>query len=307
MKIKNKRYFRCGKMWRMVIKHFLDYIQLEKHYSAHTIRAYRTDLLQFCTYLGVDAESFDPRMVTEQDVREWLIALLQNETPQTVNRKISSLKALWRFCMKTAVLEKDILRKLISPKKKRPLPVFYKDSEMTEVLSQPFSDDFEEVRDHLIIRMFYETGIRCSELVGLKDADVDLEGRTLRVLGKRNKQRIIPFGDGLAAEISNYMHLRVQQFGDDTVFLFVRKNGEPLYPELVYNMVHRRMSQVSTLHKQSPHVLRHTFATTMLNHGADIDAVKELLGHANLAATQIYTHATFDEIHNIYKHAHPRA
>ncbi len=291
----------------MVIKQFLDYIQFEKHYSVHTILAYRNDLLQFCSYLGVDADAFDPVLVTELDVREWLIQLLQSETPQTVNRKISSLKALWRFCMKMGMLEKDILRKIISPKKKRPIPVFYKDSEMDEILSQPVPDDFEAVRDHLIIRMFYETGIRRSELVGLKDTDVDLADCTLLVLGKRNKQRMIPFGEGLASEIRNYMDARMQLFGSDTGSFFVRKNGKPLYPNLVYNMVHKRMSQVSTLHRQSPHVLRHTFATTMLNHGADMDAVKELLGHASLAATQIYTHATFDEIHNIYKHAHPRA
>ena len=308
VEIKNNPYFRCGKMMgSMVIKQFLDYIQFEKHYSAHTILAYRNDLMQFCMYLGADADTFDPKSVTEQDVREWLIKLLQTETPQTVNRKISSLKALWRFCMKMGILEKDILRKIISPKKKRPIPVFYKDSEMAEALSQSLADGFEEIRDHLIIRMFYETGIRRSELVGLKDADVDLADCTLHVLGKRNKQRIIPFGNGLADEIREYLAAREKEFGARTGSLFVLKNGKPLYPDFVYSMVRKRMSAVSTLRKQSPHVLRHTFATTMLNHGADIDAVKELLGHANLAATQIYTHATFDEIHNIYKHAHPRA
>ena len=178
---------------------------------------------------------------------------------------------------------------------------------MAEALSQSLADGFEEIRDHLIIRMFYETGIRRSELVDLKDADVDLADCTLHVLGKRNKQRIIPFGNGLADEIREYLAAREKEFGARTGSLFVLKNGKPLYPDFVYSMVRKRMSAVSTLRKQSPHVLRHTFATTMLNHGADIDAVKELLGHASLAATQIYTHATFDEIHNIYKHAHPRA
>lgn len=291
-----------------MINQFLHYIELEKHYSAHTVLAYKNDLLQFCAYMGVAPELLNPTLVTESDIRNWVMDLLEQESPRSVNRKLSSLKSYWRFCIKMGITDTNILKKIISPKTKKPLPAFYKESEMNEALAYEWAgDDFESIRDNLIIRIFYETGIRRAELIGLKDSDIDMAEKTIKVLGKRNKQRIIPFGDELKQAIHIYKERRNADADVCGNTFFVRPNGQALYPKLVYNIVNKRMSEVSTLHKQSPHVLRHTFATAMLNNGADINAVKELLGHASLAATQVYTHTTFDEIHNIYKHAHPRA
>lgn len=292
-----------------MINKFIDYIKFEKHYSNHTVIAYQRDLLDFCAFHQQMPEDFNPATVKEEEIRQWLLHLLdKHQTPRTVNRKISALKSYWKFCLRTGLLKEDILQKIIPPKMAKPLPAFYKESEMNEALSQANSaDDFESVRNNLIIRMLYETGMRRAELIGLHDTDFNYTDHTIKVLGKGNKERMIPFGDDLQQAINHYLTWRKKSITSDNSFFFVLKNGKPLYPKAVYNIVHIHMSEVSTLHKQSPHVLRHTFATAMLNNGADINAVKELLGHANLAATQIYTNTTFDEIHQIYKHAHPRA
>lgn len=293
-----------------MIKAFLQYLIHEKNYSKHTVISYQADLLQFCDYLKVEPENFVHENVKPDDVRGWAMYLSESgSSARTVARKISSLKSFWKFLLQRGLTINNPVLKIILPKTKKPLPVFFKNKEIQLVVDDVFSPDrFEDVRDLLIIEMFYTTGIRLSELITICDNDVDVYAGELKVTGKRNKQRIVPLPVPLIEKISHYQHLRKEQLGLDVYpSLFVRNNGMKLYPKLVYNMVHSVMSKVSSLQKLSPHVLRHSFATGLLNGGADINAVKELLGHSSLAATQVYTHTGFGELYNIYKHAHPRA
>lgn len=294
-------------MW---IDEFIQYIRYEKNYSTHTVLAYKHDLESFFQFAGEDHDINSPNDVDSDIVRSWMVFLLENNvSTRTVNRKLSCLKSYWHFLIKRDHASKNPLARVVSPKTKKPLPVFLREDEMYELLEvkTEVENRFEEIRDRLIIDFFYQTGIRLSELIGLTDGAVDLNLKAIKVNGKRNKQRLIPFGDNLKSNIINYLELRAKNIVSESDAFFVRENGKPLYPQMVYRMVHNKMSGVATLTKNSPHVLRHTFATTMLNNGAELNAVKELLGHSSLAATEVYTHTTFEELKKVYKQAHPRA
>jgi integrase/recombinase XerC len=287
---------------------FLKYLQYEKNYSSHTVLSYSNDLREFSSFVETQQGEFNPIDIQSKIIRQWIVFLMDGGmSPRSVNRKISTLKSFYRFLLRRNLALINPTKKINSLKTEKNLPLFFKESEMENVLISESGDlNFESCRNRLIIAMFYETGIRLSELVEMKDADVDLSIKTIRVLGKRNKQRIIPFGEQLLQDIILYKQIRTNELGN-TFYFFTKKDGEKMYSKLVYQIVHTIMSQQSSLIKRSPHVLRHTFATTILNGGADINAVKELLGHANLAATQVYTHTTFEQLRNIYKQAHPRA
>ncbi|GKG73778.1 tyrosine recombinase XerC [Parabacteroides sp. AM58-2XD] len=293
----------------MLIDSFLDYLRYERNYSNYTIEAYSKDLRQFEEYVKLNKESiFVPGDVDADLVRSWIVSLMDEKiSPVSVNRKLSSLKSFFKFLMKQGSISVNPLRLITGPKTKKPLPYFVRDKEMELLLDgDGFDEDFEGVRDRLILEMLYDTGIRRSELIGIQDSDVDFGAMQIRVTGKRNKQRLIPFAEGLKNLIQAYTEVRNREVGSESGWFFVRKNGEQLSVGIVYTIVKKKLSEIPTLAKRSPHVLRHSFATSMLNNGAELNAVKELLGHSSLASTSVYTHTTFEELKKVY-HAHPRA
>ncbi len=293
----------------MFIDTFLKYLRFERNYSEKTIVSYRIDLEEFEDYLKkVDAEK---NLVTADAdlVRSWMVYLMEKgRSVATVNRKLSSLRSFYRFLLRRRVVDLDPMLKVVGPKKQKTLPSFLRVQEMDRLLDEcSVNEGFEGVRDRLILEMFYATGIRLSELIGLSDADVNLSAKLLKVTGKRNKQRLIPFGEELWMDLLGYIKLRNETLPDRDDALFVRKDGKRMYPELVYKIVKRNLSKVVSLKKRSPHVLRHTFATAMLNDNAELQSVKELLGHESLVTTEVYTHTTFEELKKVYEQAHPRA
>jgi len=291
-----------------VKERFIAYIQSEKRYSPHTVIAYRNDIDQFFDYLYIQYQIDDIREVNHSMIRSWLVQMMENKiSARSVNRKLTTLKTFYRFLIREGILEENPMRKIISPKTARRLPVFVEKEKMDILLDQvEFTEGFPGVRDRLILEMFYSTGMRLSELVNLKVFDVDFHKDTIKVLGKRNKERLIPFSKKLEGLIGNYIRCKEEQFGQ-TADLFLTNNGKKIYPKMVYLIVRRYLGKVTTLAKKSPHILRHTFATHLLNNGAELNAVKELLGHSNLSATQIYTHNTIEKLKTIYKQAHPKA
>jgi integrase/recombinase XerC len=289
---------------------FLQYLQIEKRYSPHTVRSYSNDLEQFFSFLGGQNQSLDPTVVTSHDIRAWIVSLLEgNYTAVSVHRKISCLRVFYRYMRKEGILNSDPLEKVVMPKRRKTLPVFVEESAMDNLLDKyNFGDGFPGVRDRTIVEMLYMTGMRRAELIGLHDQDVDFGTGTLKVTGKRNKQRIIPFVESFGERLREYARLRDSEYEKRAGgWFFITDKGNKLYDKYVYNVAKRYLAMVTTIEKKSPHILRHTFATHMLNRGADLNSIKELLGHANLSATQIYTHNTFEKLKNIYKQAHPRA
>ena len=292
-----------------MIRSFLQYIQYEKKYSSHTVLSYKADLQEFLSFLKQYSIAFDPKKITSEDIRHWVLELMDNGlSSRSVNRKLSALRSFYHFLNnKLWNGYYNPTTEVVLPKVKKTLPYFFKEKEMEEVLGVELSeDDFETVRNRLIIEFFYQTGIRVSELISIKDVDVDFVQKNISIIGKRNKQRLIPIGNGLIDEMNRYIALRDENVGVKTGFLFVNTKGGQLYREKVYRIIRSQMSEVSSLQKKSPHVLRHTFATAMLNNGADLNVVKTILGHSSLAATEIYTHATFEQLQSIYKQSHPR-
>jgi integrase/recombinase XerC len=289
---------------------FLQYLQTEKRYSPHTIRSYNNDLDQFILFLSDNNMPADPAEITSHQIRAWIVSLMDKGiTSVTVHRKISCLRVFFRYLRKEAIIKNDPLEKVVLPKRKKTLPVFVAEEALDKLLdNSDFGNDFNGIRNRTIIEMLYFTGIRRAELIGLHINDVDLHESTVKVTGKRNKQRIIPLTTAFTARLEEYLKARNGFMGESTGdWFFVTGKGNKLYDKFVYNLVRNYLSMVTTIEKKSPHILRHTFATHMLNRGADLNVIKEFLGHANLSATQVYTHNTFEKLKKIYKQAHPRA
>jgi len=294
----------------MLRERFIQYIQFEKRYSSHTVISYRNDLNQFFSYLEKEYQISDINNVDHFLIRSWLVNLMEHGiSARSVNRKISVLKSYFKYLIRESIITDDPMSKIIAPKISKRIPVFVEKDKMDILFDKiEFDEGFEGVRNKLIIEIFYMTGMRLSELVNLTLADVDLQKKSIKVLGKRNKERLIPFTILLEKHIDNYIEQRAKIIIDKkNNFLFITKKGEKIYQKLVYRIINYYLSIVTTIDKKSPHVLRHTFATHMLNNGADLNAIKELLGHANLSATQIYTHNTFEKLKEIYKQSHPKA
>lgn len=288
---------------------FLDYLLYERNYSKGTVRYYQADILELQKFGEELLGDLTPSDVDAGLVREWVTSLMDKGcASNTINRKLSSIRTYYKYLLRKGEVELDPLRKITGPKKKKPLPTFLREGELDRLLDDmDFGEGFEGYRDRMIIEMFYATGIRLSELIGLDDKDIDFSASLIKVTGKRNKQRLIPFDKELECSIREYVNVRNETFPVRSDAFFLRKNGERLTRSIVAYIVKRNLSKVVTVKKRSPHVLRHTFATAMLNNGADLGSIKELLGHESLATTEVYTHTTFEELKKVYNQAHPRA
>lgn len=296
------------------IASFLDYLKFEKRYSAHTVRAYHDDLRQFCDYLIMELSmpESDLSQISAAFIRSWLASLKdQGQTAKSITRKISTLKSFYKFQIKKGFIEHTPMNQVTAPRISKRLPVFIEEKNIPKLLDgEKFARDWKGITDKLLLDIFYNTGMRLSELVNLKENHINASNNTLKVLGKGNKERIIPISPALAAAIAQYSSNKKKQFEQyDTTYLLVNEKGRKLYPKYVYRVVtwYMENNEVTTQDKKSPHVLRHTFATHLTNHGADLNSVKELLGHSSLAATQVYTHNTIEKLKEVYKKAHPKA
>ncbi len=295
----------------MVTTGFINYLKFEKRYSPHTITAYKKDLDQFDLFLKSEYDIVEVNDVSYRMVRSWIVKLMEQDiSARSVNRKLSTLKSYFKYLTKEGLIRESPMLRIQSPKTSKKIPVFVDNDSMETLFStEIFGDDFEGIRDRLIIEMFYMTGIRLSELINLKDSDIDFYQQNIKVLGKRNKERIIPVSKEFIDSIKEYIAVRNKNIAliEQNDYFYVTIKGKKVYEKLAYRIVNSYLGKVSTLQKKSPHVLRHTFATHMLNNGADLNAIKEILGHSSLAATQVYTHNTIEKLKNIYKQAHPRA
>ncbi len=293
----------------MNLELFLSYLRYEKRYSSHTITAYENDLGQFILFGNNLVEGFHVEEADYHLIRQWIISLMNNGTiARSVNRKISTLKTFYKFLMREGVISKNPTDHVAVPKMAKKLPEFVQEKEINRLLDGHFfSEDFEGLRDKAVVALFYGTGIRLSELVSIRFPDLNLKEKLVKVTGKRNKERLVPFPLEISVTLSEYIKLRNELFPDAENFLFLTGSGEPAYNKLIYRIVKKELSLVTTTDKKSPHILRHSYATHLLNRGADLNAIKELLGHANLAATQVYTHTSFEQLKKVYKQAHPRA
>jgi integrase/recombinase XerC len=300
----------------MFLERFIQYIKFEKRYSPHTVSAYQSDLDQFFSFLNKrEPGDFSPQIkepseITYQHIRSWMVEMMTDITARSVNRKIATLRKYFKFLLREGLITTNPASKIQSPKTLKHLPVIVEDTKLNALLNdgEVFSDDFKGTRDKLVLETLFGTGIRLAELVTLKEQDINIYEGTIKVLGKRNKERIIPIHHELKLLLVKYLDLKKNQnFNNNSATLLVTDKGSKAYPKLIYLIVQKYLSYISTQNKKSPHVLRHTFATSLLNRGADLNAIKELLGHANLSATQVYTHNSVERLKSIYKQAHPKA
>ncbi len=294
------------------IQQFINYARFEKKQSAHTLLALENDLGQFQTYILEVYQLTLLKDISHLYIRSWLSQMMENGIgARSVARKVSSLRAFYKFMLGEELVTQNPMTRIQAPKVEKKLPVFIEERAMKELFASELvqtetQNNIETWQDELILLTYYTTGMRLSELIGLKESDVDFYRMQLKVLGKRNKERIIPITHELSEALQAFIAVKREE-GLAATHLFCLANGEALYPKKIYNMVKARLSEVTTLQKRSPHVLRHTFATHMLNNGADLNAIKELLGHANLSATQVYTHNSIERLKQVYKNKHPRA
>jgi len=302
----------------MFLERFIRYIQFEKRYSPHTVSAYQSDLDQFIHFLNNPDNELPapepvithPSQITHHHIRNWMVHLMDDHIARSITRKIATLRKYFKFLLQEGVIQVNPASKIITPKIPKNLPVVVEDARLIQMLNDGdvFSDDFPGLRDKLVIEALFGTGMRLSELLGVKESDINMYEGTLKVLGKRNKQRIIPINHELKLLIAEYLRVKKDEnFDNNSSKLLVTNKGADAYPKFIYLIVQKYLSHISTQTKRSPHVLRHTFATSLLNRGADLNAIKELLGHANLSATQIYTHNSVERLKSIYKQAHPKA
>ena len=293
----------------MMINEFLNYLKFERNRSDLTIKNYGEDLRAFEEFYGNLEGCHSWKSVDSDVIRDWMESMMDKGNKATsINRRLSALRSFYRFALARKLVDKDPVHGVTGPKKGRPLPQFLKENEMDRLLdAESWTESFEDVRDRTVIMTFYETGIRLSELIGLDDSMVDFSNRQLKVTGKRNKQRVIPFGEELLATLRDYMKCRDKEVNRQSEALFVSAKGQRMTSSQVREAVRKNLSKVCTLKKRTPHVLRHTFATAMLNNKAGIESVKKLLGHESLSTTEIYTHTTFEQLKREYYSAHPRA
>ncbi len=293
----------------MLKEKFIKYLRFEKNCSSHTEISYLNDLNQFQEFIESETGEFKPETIDRDLIRMWIAHLIEKGLKaNTANRKLSTIKSFYTYLQKKQIVDVNPAGYITGPRVNQKLPSFVKHSDMLEVLNpDSFSDNFEGKRNLFLMELLYLTGIRREELIGLKDGDVDLLSNTLHIHGKGNKDRLVPFSDKTKQLFLEYLSARNDEIENRVPYIFVRKNGKMMYPAMVYTIVNRHLSNVKTLSTKSPHVLRHSFATVMLNNGAEINAIKNLLGHASLASTQIYTHVTFRELKEVYDNAHPRA
>jgi integrase/recombinase XerC len=293
------------------IQEFLNYLKFQKRYAQHTIIAYETDLTAFFDFIETDLGGMAFTEIRAAHIRSWLADLKGEKgmEAKSINRKISALKSFFKYQLKQGSIETSPMTTIVSPKIAKRLPQFVAEKDMDTLFRHvAFTEDWQGKTDKLLISLFYNTGMRQAELVGLKESQVDAGNSSIKVLGKGNKERVIPVSNDLIAELKAYCAgKRTEIENADTAILFVNEKGKKLYPKYVYNVVHKYLSLITTIDKKSPHILRHSFATHLMNNGAELNAVKELLGHSSLAATQIYTHNTIEKLKDIHKKAHPKA
>lgn len=293
----------------MSIPKFLQYLQYEKNYSPKTIESYGADLEEFQKFYLSESAEEDISNSQKIHLRSYLMSLSKSSfSERSINRKISSLKSYYKYLLKIGEMKASPAAGIKTIKHYNEPQIPFSEDELKNLFEKKelFPDNFEGFRDRLILELFYQTGMRRSELIGLKITDMDFHEKNIKVTGKRNKQRIIPLNDNLLKQLKQYIELRQNQYGNEDPHLFLTQKGKPFYDKLVYNLVNSYLSHVSTKKKKSPHILRHSFATHMLNHGAELNAVKELLGHSNLSATQVYTHGSIEQLKKVFNQAHPR-
>ncbi len=293
-----------------MINQFLNYLRYERNASPQTVQTYDESLREFESYISLRDNRLLIELADADLIRDWMESLMdKGNTASTINKKLSALRSFYRFALKRKLVGKDPAHCITGPKKSKPLPQFLREGEMDNLLDGLEWDEnnYKDVRARTLLLLFYEAGLRRAELIGLDDGDVDFTANQLKVTGKRNKQRIIPFGKELAEALSLYRAARDEQGEKISDAFFLNDKGDRMKAQQVYNLVRKYLSEVTSLKKRSPHVLRHTFATAMLNHGSDLESIKNLLGHESVSTTEIYAHTTFEQLKRIYKEAHPRA